>query len=126
VYVAFDILWLDGTELRPLPLSERRQRLQRILRPGSPTIAEPLSAVGRGRKLFALKCAHDLEGIVAKRLRDPYASGVRWLKIKNRDCSQAEGRGDLLNRPRERPASGRLASRADWIIENVINNGRLR
>jgi ATP-dependent DNA ligase len=30
-YVAFDILWLDGADLRPLPLSERRRRLQGIL-----------------------------------------------------------------------------------------------
>jgi ATP-dependent DNA ligase len=28
-------------------------------------------------------CAHDLEGIVAKRLADPYDPRVRWLKIKN-------------------------------------------
>jgi len=32
-YVAFDILWLNGTDLRPLPLSERRRRLQTILPP---------------------------------------------------------------------------------------------
>jgi ATP-dependent DNA ligase len=43
-------------------------------------------------------CAHDLEGIVAKRLGDPYEPRTKWLKIKNRDYSQSEGRGDLLNR----------------------------
>jgi bifunctional non-homologous end joining protein LigD len=101
-YVAFDILWLNGTDLRALPLSERRRRLQTILPAGSPAIAEPLSVVGRGSELFELMCAHDLEGIVAKRLRDPYEPRVRWLKIKNRDYSQAEGRGDLLNGSRRR------------------------
>jgi ATP-dependent DNA ligase len=40
---------------------------------------------------------NDLEGIVAKRLADPYDARVRWLKIKNREYSQAEGRGDLFN-----------------------------
>jgi hypothetical protein len=53
--------------------------------------------------LFTLICAHDLEGIVAKRLHDPYAARVRWLKIKNPDYSQQEGRGELFNGPRRRP-----------------------
>jgi ATP-dependent DNA ligase len=42
--------------------------------------------------------AHDLEGIVAKRLTAPYEPGTKWLKIKNPDYSQKEGRGELLNR----------------------------
>jgi ATP-dependent DNA ligase len=40
------------------------------------------------------------EGIVAKRLDDPYGPRVRWHKIKNPDYSQKEGRGELLNRGR--------------------------
>jgi hypothetical protein len=47
-------------------------------------------------------CSNDLEGIVAKRLDDPYEPRVRWLKIKNVDYSQKEGRGDLFNGPRQR------------------------
>jgi ATP-dependent DNA ligase len=46
-------------------------------------------------------CAHDLEGIVGKRRADPYAPGVKWHKIKNRDYSQKEGRADLFNGPRQ-------------------------
>jgi hypothetical protein len=92
-YVAFDILWLDGTDLRALPLDERRRRLQGILPKGSPIVSEALFVEGRGRELFELMCANDLEGIVAKRLADPYDSRIRWLKIKNPDYSQAEGRG---------------------------------
>ena len=46
-----------------------------------------------------LMCANDLEGIVAKRLDDPYNPRVTWLKIKNPTYSQAEGRGDLFNGP---------------------------
>jgi len=59
--------------------------------------------VGRGPRvceLFELMCAHDLEGIVAKRLADPYGPRVRWLKIKNPDYSQKDGRSELFNRPR--------------------------
>jgi hypothetical protein len=45
-------------------------------------------------------CAHDLEGIVAKRLKDPYAPRVRWLKIKNPGYSQNEGRRELFDNAR--------------------------
>jgi len=104
-YVAFDIVWLNGADLRSLPLHERRRVLQGILPKESPIVSEALSVEGRGCELFDLMCAHDLEGIVAKRLADPYNSRVGWLKIKNRDYSQKEGRGDLLNGPRQRPWS---------------------
>ena len=98
-YVAFDLLWLDGADLRPLPLSERRQRLHSVVPKGSASVSEALSVVGRGCELFELMRTHDLEGIVAKRLTDPYKPRVRWLKIKNPDYSQKEGRGDLFNGP---------------------------
>jgi bifunctional non-homologous end joining protein LigD len=97
-YVAFDILWLDGTDLRSLPLAERRRRLQGILPKGPPIVSEALSVAGRGRELFELMRTNDLEGIVAKRLADPYDTRVRWLKIKNPDYSQKEGRAELFNR----------------------------
>jgi bifunctional non-homologous end joining protein LigD len=87
-YVAFDLLWLNGADLRSLPLRERRQRLQGILPAGSSVISEALSAQGRGRELFELMRSQDLEGIVAKRLAfiyelDPamksaYISRVGW------------------------------------------------
>jgi bifunctional non-homologous end joining protein LigD len=99
-YVAFDVVWLNGADLRALPLHERRRALQTILPKGSPIVSEALSVAHRGCDLFDLMCAQDLEGIVAKRLADPYDPRVRWLKIRNRDYSQAEGRGDLFNGPR--------------------------
>ena len=103
-YVAFDILWLNGTDLRALPLTERRKSLQGIVSKGSPIVSEALFVEGRGRELFELMCANDLEGIVVKRLADPYSGRVRWLNIKNPDYSQKEGRGDLFNGPRQRTA----------------------
>jgi bifunctional non-homologous end joining protein LigD len=102
IYVAFDLLWFNGTDLRSLPLRERRRRLHGILPPGSPSILEAVSVERRGRELFHLMCVHDLEGIVAKRLSDPYEPRVRWLKIKNPDYSQKEGRADLFNAPPRR------------------------
>jgi bifunctional non-homologous end joining protein LigD len=99
-YVAFDLLWLNGTDLRALPLSERRRHLQAILPSRSAVISEALSVTGRGHRLFELMCAHDLEGVVAKRLKDSYGSRVRWLKIKNPGYSQNEGRRELFDRSR--------------------------
>jgi ATP-dependent DNA ligase len=85
-----------------LPLYNRRRHLQGILPKGSPAISLALSVEGRGRALFDLMREHDLEGIVAKRLDDPYDSRTRWLKIKNPDYSQKERRGELLNSPRQK------------------------
>jgi ATP-dependent DNA ligase len=75
----------------------RRRALQHILPPGSRVVSEALSVVGRGRSLFALTHEHDLEGIVAKKLADPYEPSTRWLKIKNAAYSQTVGRADLFN-----------------------------
>jgi len=97
-YVAFDLLWLNGADLRILPLHERRRRLQAILPRGSSVISEALAVQDRGHELFELMRVYDLEGIVAKRLDDPYDPRVRWLKIKNPNYSQKEGRGELFNR----------------------------
>jgi bifunctional non-homologous end joining protein LigD len=103
-YVAFDVVWLNGVDLRPVPLSERRELLRVILTEGTwHRIRGALSVGGRGWELFDLMCANDLEGIVAKCLADPYEPQARWFKIKNRDYTQKEGRGDLFNGPRQRP-----------------------
>jgi len=119
--VAFDLLWLNGEDLRPLPLVERKKRLKRLLRRRSNhLIAEAMSVEGRGQALMAAVEEHDLEGIVAKRKSDPYRRGVKWWKIKNRAYSQAEGRHELFNgdwrsiaRPRENPANLRVGFSLD-------------
>src|SRR5690348_7895902 len=100
-YVAFDLLWLNGADLRSLPLSKRRRCLQSVLPKGSSVISEALGVEERGRDLFKLMEVHDLEGIVAKRRDDPYDSRVKWLKIKNPNYSQKEGRGELFNSPQK-------------------------
>jgi len=106
-YVAFDIVWLNGADLRSLPLHERRRALQTILPKGSSIVSEALSVTHRGCELFELMCANDLEGIVAKRLADPYDTRVKWHKIKNRAYTQNEGRSELFNGPRQSTARRR-------------------
>lgn len=92
------LLWLDSADSRTLPQSERRRRLRDVLPKKSAMISEALSVTGKGRKLFDLECAHDLEGVVAKRLKDPYGPRVKWWKIQNRIYTQAEGWRELFDR----------------------------
>jgi ATP-dependent DNA ligase len=86
VLCAFDLLELDGEDLRPLPLLERKKRLRKLLnRP--PAGLEYVSHLeGEGPVIFEHACALDLEGIVSKRVDLPYHAGLSksWLKTKNK------------------------------------------
>jgi bifunctional non-homologous end joining protein LigD len=98
-FVAFDVLSIDGEDLRSRPLIERKRRLRAIM-PRIETRLVYLDHVeGRGSELFAVVCARDLEGVVAKWKRGPYHSDgltTSWLKIRNADYSQMQGRSDLF------------------------------
>jgi bifunctional non-homologous end joining protein LigD len=93
-FAAFDILWLDGDDLRPLPLAERKQRLTDLLPADTGPLYKILTLEEHGRALFSAIRKMDLEGIVAKRKGDPYGSATTWYNIENRDYSQSERRGD--------------------------------
>ncbi|MEX2340810.1 MAG: hypothetical protein WD605_00610 [Candidatus Paceibacterota bacterium] len=100
-YIAFDLLWLDGEDIRPLPLKERRRRLARILPQKSTRVLPAFTAQNQGQAMYDFMCKHDLEGLVAKRLGDPYNKRVKWYKIKNPNYSQEVGRQEGFNRRRQ-------------------------
>jgi bifunctional non-homologous end joining protein LigD len=81
---AFDLLFLDGRDLRPQPLSERRQALEELIGKGEGAIYLSEQIDADGAAFFKAARAHGLEGIVSKRIDLPYRSGKRsdWLKIK--------------------------------------------
>jgi len=108
-FAAFDLLWLDGTDLRRRPLAERKSLLGDLLPEDTGPLYKILTLEEHGRALFSAIKKMDLEGIVAKRKTDPYASGTQWYKIKNAGYSQGEGRVDLF-RPRERRRAERIRS----------------
>jgi bifunctional non-homologous end joining protein LigD len=84
---AFDILALDGDDLRGLPLSMRKTNLARLLarRPDGIFVA-PFEQGEIGPDLFRAACRMGLEGLVSKRRDRPYQVGrsKHWIKIKNR------------------------------------------
>ncbi|WP_406858649.1 hypothetical protein [Alsobacter sp. KACC 23698] len=84
ILMAFDLLELDGRDLRPLPLDERRAELQRLLAAPVDGIAFVDAMAEQGEALFRHACALGLEGIISKRRDSPYRSGrsPTWLKSK--------------------------------------------
>jgi len=97
--VAFDLLALNGQDLRRMPLHERRKRLAALLSGWHEALWFSGDVRGPdGEALFRKACAMGLEGIVSKRIDMPYRSGsfTGWRKIK---CPVTSGR--------DRPASRR-------------------
>jgi len=102
VFFAFDLLWLNGEDLRGLPLIERKARLKKLLGRKVSRVLYLDHIEARGRDLFEKVCELDLEGIVAKRKASVYRPTEKpsphWVKIKNPRYSQAEGREELFER----------------------------
>jgi bifunctional non-homologous end joining protein LigD len=86
VFVAFDLLFADGRDLRPLPLRERKAALAALLRglPSSSVLRLSEHFEQRGPEVFENACKLQLEGIVSKRASSPYRAGRSrdWLKTK--------------------------------------------
>lgn len=95
-FAAFDLLWLDGRDLRVQPLWRRKKALHRLVS------STPVGYVDHvdDPALFVSVMQHDLEGIVAKRRVDPYAAGTQWFKVKTIGYSQMQGRWELFERRR--------------------------
>ncbi|MDX1194751.1 ATP-dependent DNA ligase [Sinorhizobium medicae] len=89
VFYAFDLLYIDGRDLRRLPLRERRRLLEPLVagREGAVRLSEEVQA--DADEFFRVACAHGLEGVIAKHVEKPYRSGRGewWQKItcKRRD-----------------------------------------
>lgn len=84
VLVAFDVLQLDGRDLRDLALEERRAALGGLLKPAPDGIVMSEAIEGEGETVFRHACALGLEGIVSKRLGSRYRSGPtdNWRKVR--------------------------------------------
>jgi bifunctional non-homologous end joining protein LigD len=98
-FVAFDVLWHDGRDLRNLPLIERKRILRRIIPKETPCLLYADYIEARGVAMFRRVCEMDLEGIVAKRKDGLYTpEETTWVKIRNPHYSQMEGRRELFEK----------------------------
>jgi ATP-dependent DNA ligase len=106
-FVAFDLLQVNGRDLRRERLIERKHELERITS-GLSSIVYAEHIERTGIALFEKACELDLEGIVAKHGRAPYdPQRTTWFKIRNREYSQMVGREELFERERhQEPVAG--------------------
>jgi bifunctional non-homologous end joining protein LigD len=83
VYFAFDLLYLDGYDLRGVALARRRELLETVVAPGG-VLRISAAFPGAGEEMLAAARENGLEGIVAKHANSGYESrrSRDWLKIK--------------------------------------------
>jgi len=82
-FVAFDLLYADGRDLRDVPLEERKTKLEKLIVPGH-AVMYSKHIIGEGRAFFALAQREGLEGIIGKRRDSPYrmSRSRDWFKMK--------------------------------------------
>jgi bifunctional non-homologous end joining protein LigD len=86
-FYAFDLLWLDGSDLRDRPLMERKTILRKLL-PRKPRALVYVQHFASGTELLQVICDRDMEGVVAKQVSPKYTpEATTWVKIKNRHFS---------------------------------------
>jgi hypothetical protein len=126
---AFDLLELDGADLRHEPIETRKATLASLLRGSRLGLRLNKHLAADGETVFRHACKMGLEGIESKRLGSRYRSGRtrHWLKFKNpaapavkREAEEDWGR-EKWRRRRERisPTAltpGRLMATASWSI----------
>ena len=82
-YYVFDLLELDGQDIRPLPLLERKARLRKAVS-FQGHLRYTTYRRGTGEEAFRHACQRGWEGVIAKRVASPYVAtrSRDWLKIK--------------------------------------------
>jgi bifunctional non-homologous end joining protein LigD len=126
VLIAFDLLFLDGEDLRGTPLEERKRRLASVIAPaprGSAIVYSEHADLGP----FMMKQAEGLglEGVVSKRRDRPYVSGPTrdWLKVKRVNRQEFVVAGYLQARNREDAVSSLVLG---WNEdEGLVYKGRV-
>jgi bifunctional non-homologous end joining protein LigD len=84
LYYVFDLLYLDGFDLRRAPLIRRKRLLSELLVGVSERILYAEHLEGNGTEVYERACAMGLEGIISKQQDAPYRSGrvESWIKVK--------------------------------------------
>jgi bifunctional non-homologous end joining protein LigD len=108
-FYAFDLLYLNGRDLRQLPLIERKEKLRTLIETSQlHNVICGKYVEGRGVDLFHEVVRRNLEGVVAKRKTGTYATVSGWLKIKNPNYTQSERRHELFDSFKAKTADPKL------------------
>jgi ATP-dependent DNA ligase len=88
ILCAFDLIELDGADLRCEPIETRKATLRSLLKRAPAGIIYNETFDGDGAELYRQACRLGCEGIVSKRLGSPYSAGrsLHWIKVKNPDA----------------------------------------
>lgn len=86
IFFAFDLLFADGEDLRALPLTMRKARLEKLLQPAGSNMRFVEHFASGGEAVLQSACRMNLEGIISKQAGAPYTSGRgdSWTKAKCR------------------------------------------
>src|SRR6266576_6419225 len=120
-YMIFDILYLDNQVTMPLPFKKRRKLLEGLMLSGESWRTSP-NVEGEGKSMYETALAHNMEGIVAKKLDSPYEPGRRspsWLKIKIIQSQELVVGGWC-------PEKGDNRARIGCLLLGYYENGKLR
>ena len=121
IFYAFDLLHLDGADLRDEPLIDRRSRLAELVGDHDPASRIQFSehVIGGGPEFCQLACDMELEGIVSKSVNSRYRRGRSrsWLKTKSFVESEFVVVGNQESQAR--PPSALLAEERDGGLEYV-------
>jgi bifunctional non-homologous end joining protein LigD len=119
--ILFDVMYVDGEDIRTLPLTGRKKRLHKIMGRGTKHLRVGPEAGGSGAEFLKQACALSLEGAMSKRADSPYRSGERsrdWVKVK---CTR---RQELVVGGYTDPQGGRAGFGA--LLLGVYDRGKLR
>ncbi|HUC63961.1 MAG TPA: hypothetical protein VMA53_00955 [Stellaceae bacterium] len=90
VYFVFDLLFLNGADLMAVPLLERKERLQALLKNAPKSILYSGHHIGDGKRFLEVVCGAKAEGIISKRVDAPYVPGNRGLWRKSKCLNREE------------------------------------
>ena len=120
IYYIFDIMYLNGKDLRKLPFSERKEILKQAMKGAPKNIVMSEHFETDAADFFAVSCEHQLEGIISKQADAPYSSGRNdlWVKVK---CT---ARQEFVIGGFTKPHGGRTGLGA--LLLGVYEDGKLR
>ena len=120
-FFAFDLVYLDGYDLRKAVLTERKRLLRGVVGDDIGVIRVGPEIQGHGEEFFKQACTMSLEGAVCKRVDSIYQDGVRtrnWVKVK---CTR---RQEMVIGGYTEPQGSRTGFGA--LLLGIYENGKLR